>query len=209
MAMLLRKRNRRVRLANRMGSRRTRILLALAFALIAVASFLMSSDPASETKSYLVALTDIAPDSQLNEQTVEIVNLDLNDQENRYLLAESKKSNWVISKPIRAGELIPVSALVDPDEANCIFVKVGLGVELSGSIHRGDLIDLWAGEANSAVESGPVQIVAAGLLREIFTATDSLGQSSQEVEVCVSPAEIRSVVNSIAKQDVIIGVRSL
>ncbi len=95
MAMLLRKRNRRVRLANRMGSRRTRILLALAFALIAVASFLMSSDPASETKSYLVALTDIAPDSQLNEQTVEIVNLDLNDQENRYLLAESKKSNYV------------------------------------------------------------------------------------------------------------------
>ncbi len=208
MAMFIRKRSRRVRLANRMGSRRTKILLATAFALIAVASYLVSSDQNTNRANYYVAIGDLSQNSQLNELSVSLVALDLKEHSNRYLQADSKVSEWVLAKPVRAGELIPLSALTDQALSDCAAIKVALGIDLSKSIHRGDLIDLWAGVNGNGIESAPVQIVTAGLVIEIFSATDSLGQSKQEIEICVSPAEIRSVVHSLANQDVIVGVIS-
>lgn len=198
-----------MRLANRLGSRRTKILLTISFALIAVASYLFSSDPITSQSKYYVALGDLAPDSVLDDQVVSSISLDLKEQSNRYLQADSKITKWVLSKAVRAGELIPLSALTTSAQSGCVAIRISLGVPLSKSIHRGDLIDLWAGANGSAVESGPVQIVAAGVLAEIQTATDSLGQASQAIEVCVSPAEIRSIVHSIASQEVIVGVLAL
>ena len=208
MAMFVRKRARRVRLSNRLGSRRTRILLAISFSLIAVASYLISSDPSVQQSSYYVAVGDLAPDLQLNEENVALVNLDLKDQANRYLQADSKVSNWVLAKPIRAGELIPLSALSPNEQSDCVAMKIVLGVGLVKEIHRGDLIDLWSAGSAAVVETAPVQIVESGLLMESNSTTDSLGQSKQSIEICVSIAEIRSVVQSLAKQELIVGVIS-
>ena len=209
MAMFVRKRARRVRLANRLGSRKTKLLLAISFSLIAFASYLLSTDTSASESSYYVALGDLAKDSQLDNQSVSLISLDLKEQANRYLQSDSKVSDWVLAKPVRAGELIPLSALTTSSESDCVALKVSLGVELSKSIHRGDVIDLWAGTSSNSVESAPVQIVTAGLLLEIDRATDSLGQAKQAIEICVSPAEIRSVVHSVASQDVIVGVLTL
>lgn len=208
MAMLIRKRSRRVRLTNRIGSRRTRILLAIAFSLIAVASYLLSSDQNTNQANYYIAVGDLAQNSQLNELSVSLVSLDLKEQSNRYLQADSKVADWVLAKPVRAGELIPLSALTDQERSDCVSIKVSLGIELSKSIHRGDLLDLWAGVNSNGIESAPVQIVTAGLVIEIFGTTDSLGQSKHALEICISPAEIRSVVHSLANQDLIVGVKS-
>lgn len=209
MAIFVRKRARRVRLANRLGSRRTKLLLAISFSLIAAASYLLSTDASASESNYYVAMGDLAKDSALDDQSVRLISLDLKDQANRYLQSDSKVSDWVLAKPVRAGELIPLSALTNSSESECVALRVSLGVELSKSIHRGDVIDLWAGASSNSVESAPVQIVSAGLLLEIDSATDSLGQNQQDIEICVSPAEIRSVVYSVSSQDVIVGVLTL
>lgn len=198
-----------MRLANRMGSRRTRILLAMAFALVACASYLLSSDTATNQTSYYVALGDLAKDSELSEVNVTSIALDLKDQSNRYLQTDSKVSDWILARPVRAGELIPLSALTSQAQSDCVAIKIALGIELSKTIHRGDFIDLWAGVNGNGLESAPVQIVTAGLVVDIFSATDSLGQSNQQIEICISPGEIRSVVYSLANQDLIVGVLTL
>lgn len=206
MSMMLRRRKRKVSLPGRLGSRRSRMLISLALILIALASFLFSTESNRSSKEYYVALSDLAQQSELTEDNVSLVRLDLGQQQDRYLTPADTKKTWLIKSPVRAGELVPMSALEDINQADCVAMKIQLGIELSQTIHVGDQLDIWAGEQNSSVDTFPVQIITKGQLRKIYRQTDSLSQTVEAIEICVSVAEIRSVVHSIAKQDVLVGV---
>jgi hypothetical protein len=79
---------------------------------------------------------------------------------------------------------------------------------MSQAIKRGDLVDLWSAEQAASVETIPVQIVTAGELISIKNATDGFSQNTQTIEVCVSVAEIRSIVQAIAKKATVVAVRT-
>ncbi|MFM8926686.1 MAG: SAF domain-containing protein [Rhodoluna sp.] len=208
MSMMLRRRTRKVSLAGRLGSRRSRLLISFSLVLVALASFFFSSEGNSNSKEYFVAVTDLAQESELTEDNVALVRLELGEQQDSYLQPSAKKTTWLLRTPVRAGELVPLSALEDLNQADCVAMKMHLGIELSEVIRLGNLLDIWAGQQNSSVDSAPVQIVTRGELRKIFRQTDALSRSAESIEICVSVAEIRSVVHSIAKQDVLVGVLS-
>jgi hypothetical protein len=79
---------------------------------------------------------------------------------------------------------------------------------MANTIKVGDSIDLWAAEQSSSIESVPIQVVTAGELVSVKLSTDSFSQSAQTIEVCVSPAEIRSVVSAIARKATVVAIRS-
>jgi hypothetical protein len=79
---------------------------------------------------------------------------------------------------------------------------------MANTIKVGDSLDLWAADQSSVAESIPVQIVTAGELVKTVIATDTFSQSAQSIEICVSVAEIRSVVSAIARRATIVAIRS-
>jgi hypothetical protein len=79
---------------------------------------------------------------------------------------------------------------------------------LAKTIKIGDNIDLWAADQSISPESIPVQVVTSGELVSKKEATDSFSQAAQSIELCISPAEIRSVVAALASRAALIGVRS-
>jgi len=207
MAIFMRKRNPSIRLNNRWGSRRNKLLISFALALIALASWLVSSTSEDNRVSYLVAAVDLGTGTKLTKQNLTAIKLDLQDTGNSYL-TDKNYNKFFLKTPIAAGQLVPLSALLPDNFEDCSAVVLSLGAPMSQAIRKGDLVDLWSAEQSSSVESIPVQIVTAGELISIKNATDGFSQNTQTVEVCVSVAEIRSVVQAIAKKATVIAVRT-
>ena len=209
MAFFIRKRNRSVKLNNRWGSRRNKLLISFSLALVALASYLASFTTEDNRQEYFVAATELASDTEITSSNVTIIKADLQETGNQYLIArDNNLARFFLKSPVSAGELIPLDLLLSDKYQNCSAVVLSLAAPMSSEINRGDLIDLWSAEISSAVESIPVQIVTAGELISIKTATDGFSQSTQTVEVCVSVAEIRSVVQAIAKKSTVVAVRA-
>jgi hypothetical protein len=209
MSFYIRKRKRSVQLNNRRGSRRNRILLAISLCVIAVASWVVSIGSEVPPKQYLVAATNLSSNSDLTEASVIALPMDLRETENIYLQASQENlSKWTLIRPVSAGELIPLSSLVPITRSSCSELSVALGVGLASNIKVGDRIDLWAANQVTSIETIPVQVVSSAELVNIKVDTDTYSQFPQQVEVCVNPGEVRSVVAAIATKSTVIGIRA-
>ena len=183
------------------------MLFATALTLVAVASWLANSTSQEIKTEYLVSIGDLPTSAQLSNSALTKVSLKLDELGNEYLSAADKPSRWYLTRAIRAGELIPKSALSGIRFSMCESMVVGLGANLASNIHPGDLLNLWAGEANTSAAI-PVQIVTSAELVTIKTSTESFSQGSQSIELCISPGEIRSVVEAIANKNTVLAIRS-
>ena len=209
MSFFIRKRKRSVQLNNRRGSRRNRILGAIALCIIAVASWVVSISSEVPADHYLVAATNLSSNSALSDANLLSLPMDLRETENLYLQAsEENLIKWTLIRPVSAGELIPLSSIALSTRSTCSELSVALGVNLASNIKVGDRIDLWAANQVTSIESIPVQVVSAAELVNIKVDTDTYSQFTQQVEVCVTPAEVRSVVAAIATKSTVIGVRA-
>jgi hypothetical protein len=209
MSVFIRKRKTSVRLNNRWGSRRNRILIALSLSIIAAASWAVSISSVTPLTEYLVASSNISSGSKINESNLVASAMDLSDTNNLYLQAsEQNLSNWVLVRPVNAGELIPMSSIALKKHSDCTVMVVNLGVKLASVIRVGDRLDLWAAAQANTVESMPAQVVSSAELVSSQLNTESYSQTAQSIEVCLSPAEVRSVVSAIATKATIVGIRT-
>jgi hypothetical protein len=160
-------------------------------------------------KQYLVAATNLSSNSDLTEASVIALPMDLRETENIYLQASQENlSKWTLIRPVSAGELIPLSSLAPITRSSCSELSVALGVGLASNIKVGDRIDLWAANQVTSIETIPVQVVSSAELVNIKVDTDTYSQFPQQVEVCVNPGEVRSVVAAIATKSTVIGIRA-
>jgi flagella basal body P-ring formation protein FlgA len=158
---------------------------------------------------YLVASTNISSSTPIGQANLTSTPMDLGEANNQYLKAsEQNLTKWVLVRPVNAGELIPLSSIAPAKLANCTQIVVALAVSMANTVKVGDSIDLWAADQSSSIESIPVEVVSAGELVSAKLANDGFGQSAQSIEVCISPAEIRSVVSAIARKATVVGIRS-
>jgi hypothetical protein len=209
MSFFIRKRKRSVQLNNRRGSRRNRILVAISLCIIAVASWVIAIGSEVPSNQYLGAATNLSSGTELSEANLLSLPMDLRDTENLYLQASQENlSKWNLIRPVSAGELIPISSIALSTRSTCSELSVALGVALASNIKVGDQIDLWAANQVTSIETIPVQVVSAAELVHIKVDTDTYSQFPQQVEVCVTPAEVRSVVAAIATKSTIIGIRA-
>lgn len=209
MSFFIRKRKRSVQLNNRRGSRRNRILGAIALCIIAIASWYISIGLEVPSKQYLAASTNMSSGSELSAANLLSLPMDLGETENLYLqVSQENLSSWTLIRPVSAGELIPLSSISLSTRSSCSELSVALGVSLASDIKVGDQIDLWAANQVTSIETIPVQVVSSAELVKIKVETDTYSQFPQQVEVCVTPAEVRSVVAAIATKSTVIGIRT-
>ena len=202
----MRKRNRKVKLTNRIGSRRNRLLIITIFSLLVAAVWVSGVGSTPSGNNFLIARTDLSSYTQLSQDNSDSVQIDLKDEAPKYVQSNSKMSSWFLAKPVRAGELIPVTSVIAEPVSNCTAMKITLGMSLNSNIHTGDQLDIWSGQTSYTPNSIPIQIVSRAELLNAKTSTDALSQSVQTIEVCVNQAEVRSVVNAIAQKLVVIAV---
>jgi hypothetical protein len=188
---------------------RSKTLIAFALLLLAAAAWFANSDSGSTTREYLVASRDLAKSTSIDKTTVESMQADLGTSGGRYLLAdEGQLDKWFLTEPVASGELIPISSLASSKEEGCSPIILSLGSTLPSTLRAGSIVDLWAAQLSPAVDSIPYELALGAELISVREIDSGMGESQQKVEVCVSAAEIRSVVEAIAKQSTVVAVRS-
>lgn len=206
----LKRRSNTFRLRSRAGGSRNKVFLVASLVLLATAAWLTNTSSGEQAEYYFVAAKDLPQSASVDATSVEARDLKLSASSGLYLRAEDNELNkWYLTKPVVAGELIPLSSLASLKEAKCSPIILTLGTQLPTSIKIGSGLDLWAANPISTQESIPHEVALDAELIAIKTASDGLGQQNQSIEVCVSVAEVRSVVAAIAERAAIIAVRSL
>ena len=183
--------------------------MAISLCVIAAASWVISIGSEVPPDQYLVAATNLSSNSDLTAANLLSLPMDLRETESLYLQASQENlSKWTLIRPVSAGELIPLSSISPITRSSCSELSVALGVSLASNIKVGDRIDLWAASQVTSIETIPVQVVSSAELVNIKVDTESYSQFPQQVEVCVTPAEVRSVVAAIATKSTVIGIRA-
>ena len=206
---LLKNKSGAVRARRSFSSARSKTLILIALTLLAAAAWFANSDTESHSREYFVASRDLARSTALNETTVEIMTADLGNSGGRYLLAsEDQYERWFLTEPVASGELIPVSSLVAKKEEDCSPIILSLGSTLPDALAAGSTVDLWAAQQSPTQDSIPYELAIGAELISVREIDTGMGDRQQKVEVCVSAAEVRSLVEAIAKQSTVVAVRS-
>lgn len=198
------------RVSSRFAGSRNKVLLFVALVLLAAAAWLTNNNQGPVSQEFFVASRDLPKSTELDSSTVSVAEMQLNEVKDKYLSAnQNELGKWFLTKPVLAGELIPLSAIASIKEANCTPIILTLGSMLPTAIKIGSNVDIWAAEQSSSTESMPHEVALSAELIGIKVENDGIGQTNQSIEICVSVAEVRSVVEAIAKKSTVVAVRAI
>ena len=198
------------RVSSGFASSRNRFLLFSALVLLAAAAWLTNNNQSPESQEFFIASRDLPKSTALDSSTVSVVELQVGEVREKYLSAnQDQLGQWFLTKPVLAGELIPLSSIASTKEANCTPIILTLDSRLPTAIKIGSDVDIWAAEQSSSIESMPHEVALSAELIGIKVDNDGIGQANQSIEVCVSVAEVRSVVDAIAKKSTVVAVKAI
>lgn len=187
----------------------TRLVLGVLLVLVSVVVGARVLAAADRTQLAWAATRDLAAGTTLQEGDVEAVEVRLLGARDRYLAAPgSPYENYVLDRPVSAGELVPFAALTVPgegDQVRQVSVPVLPG-RYPEQLRRGQLVDVWAtpdrdaaaalaadGDARAAgsrlvLEAVPVHEVPSG------GGALSAGTAERAVVLSVRPRDVEALV---------------
>lgn len=175
------------------GGGNRRLLVILAFALLAASVALLLSTYRSEPlKEFLVAKRDLPSGVQLTEDDVEQVAIDL-DGDLIYLSRLAPEAT--LASAVRKGELLPFSAMGSAAVRHALVLTPSQ--PLSASIRVGSLVDVWFVARNSAadVASVPQRVATAVEVLAVVKpdVNAAFGSDAVRLEVAVLPSDLAAL----------------
>ena len=159
------------------------------------------------------AASDLAAGTELTAEDLVVVDVRLDDAADRYLSGSTRPDGHTLARGVRAGELLPRSALEDPADLVQLALPVQGGYVPPG-LRRGQVVDVYALADPAAGATGPAMgsvtlVVGAAPVQALSgTAQGVLSTPSTTVQVVVSvPAdEAADVLGSIAGRPLVVVV---
>jgi hypothetical protein len=159
------------------------------------------------------AAGDLAAGTVLAEDDLVAVSVRLDDAAGRYLATSTQPGGRVLGRAVRAGELVPRSALEEVTGLVQLALPVQAGY-VPPSLARGQVVDVYAvadpaagadrtgGDVDLVVSAAPVQAVAGRGDGVLSTATTSV-----QVVVAVPAGEAAGVLAAIGGRGLVVVVR--
>ncbi|ASK64907.1 flagellar biosynthesis protein FlgA [Brachybacterium avium] len=173
---------------------------------LVVASVLMGSvlvSRLSETTSVLVARSAIVPGDPITVDDLVAVDLRLGEQTDRYIgTVEAIPEGAVALRTIRAGELVPISAVGQSAEVPLRPVVIPVGAAVAESVVPGATVELWhtAPAAEKGAEAQARLLVPDAVVRRIDEGS-SLGMREMSVELLVPSDKLDEVLEVLSQEE--------
>ena len=156
---------------------------------------------------------DLAAGTVLSAGDLVAVDVRLDDAADSYLSTSTKPEGRTLSRAVSAGELLPRSTLVEPDELVQLALPVQAGY-VPPSLQRGQVVDVYAvadpaagataradGSVTPVVTSAPVQAISARSEGVLSTPTTTV-----QVVVSVPADEAAGVLSAIGGRPLVVVV---
>jgi hypothetical protein len=168
---------------------------------------------ADATVPVWAAADDLAGGTVLTADDLVAVDVRLDDAAHAYLSTSTKPEGRTLSRAVSAGELLPRSTLVEPDDLVQLALPVQAGYVPPG-LQRGQLVDVYAvadpaagataaavGSVNPVVTSAPVQAISGRGEGVLSTPTTTV-----QVVVSVAARDASDVLSSIGGRPLVVVV---
>jgi hypothetical protein len=159
------------------------------------------------------AAADLAPGTELTADDLVAVDVRLDEAASAYLSAGTRPQGSVLARAVRAGELLPRSALEEPAEQVQLALPVQAGY-VPPSLERGQVIDVYAvadpAAGTAGIADGSVTLVVRNATVQAITGrTDgvlSTPTTAVQVVVAVPADRADDVLGSIAGRPLVVVV---
>lgn len=112
-------------------------------------------------------------------------------------LTEASAESYIATRPIGAGELVPLTALGDADTSSAAVV-VSIPGELPGGISTGTTVEIWsaaAGERMGTYDAPQVLVAQAQVIR-VIEQDDFVATAQVDVELRIPDDEVATVMSA-------------
>ena len=181
----------------RPGWRDPRLVVGLFLVAVSVAAVTNIVARADLTTAHFAARETITPGTVLEESDFVLVNVKVG--QGLYVEASGQPWGQVTTRVIGQGELIPVEALVSPEEADGRPVPVQTSLPLAEGIVAGSTVDVYVTYLDD-LEGSVTEAVAKGLtVQSVETPSGGFSSTSQQtVYVTVPEDEVADFLTAIA-----------
>jgi hypothetical protein len=168
---------------------------------------------ADATVPVWAATGDLAAGTVLTADDLVALDVRLDDAADSYLSTTTKPAGRTLSRAVSAGELLPRSTLVEPDDLVQLALPVRAGY-VPPSLERGQLVDVYAvadpaagatavadGSVTRVVASAPVQTISGRSEGVLSTPTTTV-----QVVVSVTADEAPDVLSAIGGRPLVVVV---
>lgn len=139
---------------------------------------------------------DVAAGTTLADADLRPARVRLFDSAPAYLQVARSPAGRIVSRPFRAGELLPAAALVVRPPG--VIVSIPVRQENAPSVARGQLIDVWSTPKGCA----PARVVSGVAVQDVRTSGGALSVSTGTLQVIVrvSPDQAERIVAALGTE---------
>lgn len=179
-----------------------RLIVGIVLVLASVLMGALLVSRLSATTPVLVARSAIVPGQVLDPAQLTTVELRLGDQRGLYVDAVGAiPEGAVATRTIQAGEMVPQSAVGQPEDISLRPVVIPVGTAVAESVTPGASVELWHTlPASDDAEGSAALLVPDAIVRRIDDGS-SLGMRSQTVEVLVPRDSLAAVLQVLAQEE--------
>lgn len=159
---------------------------------------------ARQTVPVFAAREALVPGEPVDSGSLEVVEVALGALDERYLSPASLQPGDVATRTIAAGELVPAAAVGGPTAASTTTLVVESAGEVSGSIAKGTVVEVWsAPRIDQSSFDAPRILVPTATVVAVDREDAVVGSAGVRVEIVVQRADVADVLSAIAAGDAV------
>lgn len=179
-----------------------RLLVGIVLVLTSVLMGALLVSRLAATTPVLVARSAIVPGQVIDPAQLATVELRLGDQRGHYVgEVEAIPAGAVATRPIQAGEMVPLSAVGQPEDVALRPVVIPVGTAVAESVAPGATVELWHTESAEQGEAGEATVLVEEAIVRRIDDGSSLGMRAQSVEVLVPRESLAAVLQVLAQDE--------
>ena len=183
--------------------RRTGVLLASS--LLAVGSMVgawVLIEQSKTTEVFLVTKQNLASGTSLTASDLDQIPLSMFEISGSYLQPDALVEGLVLTRPLAAGEAVPVSALTTAELTNWSNVVLTPALELSSQIEVGTKVSIWSSPHLDFQTFGEPDLLATDIeVVKIIEPQGNFADTSKSVELRVPRNSLQYLIGAITNND--------
>jgi len=189
----------------RAGSHKRRPLVLAASSLLVLGSMVgawVLIEQSKTTEVFLVTKQNLASGTSLKASDLDQIPLSMFEISGSYLQPDALVEGLVLTRPLAAGEAVPISALTTAELTNWSNVVLTPALELSSQIEVGTKVSIWSSPHLDFQTFGEPDLLATDIeVVKIIEPQGNFADTSKSVELRVPKNSLQYLIGAITNND--------
>ena len=183
--------------------RRTGVFLASSLLVVgSIVGAWVLIEQSKTTEVFLVTKQNLASGTSLTASDLDQIPLSMFEISGSYLQPDALVDGLVLTRPLAAGEVVPVSALTTAELTNWSNVVLTPALELSSQIEVGTKVSIWSSPHLDFQTFGEPDLLATDIeVVKIIEPQGNFADNSKSVELRVPKNSLQYLIGAITNND--------